>query len=120
MFDTEAEIEKLIVNCATCGRALGDLTRDGWVWKSGTPCRLVNRRRFITSVAVHEEPPSAPWDDFRMRGFQRDRFEKAEYSVWEYPYTCDSDECMAALGPEWEPVKGGPGFQVMPPGRVLS
>ena len=113
----------LTVYCAACAKLLGTITAEGWTWHCGAPGRLVNRRRLITDLAVGTEPPASPPDNFRMRTVQRDRTRKDEYTVWEYPYTCDADECMDALGPEWEtPTQrdADPRFKVMPPGKVLS
>jgi hypothetical protein len=112
----------LVVHCAACSRRLGSVSNEGWLW-TGAPARLVNRKRFVTLAPVHTEPPSAPPDNFRIRTVQRARFEDPEYTIWEYPYTCDSDTCMSALGPEWNGTAGGadgPPFKLMPAGRVLS
>jgi hypothetical protein len=109
-------------HCAACGKLLGTVDNGGWTW-CGTPARLVNRRRFIATMETGDDGAafaSSP-DDFRMRTIQRDR--NPQQTVWEYPYVCNTDACMTALGSEWAsppPRDAEPPFKVMPAGRVLS
>jgi hypothetical protein len=104
----------------------------------------VRRRRLIdeypadASVDPHSLP-SAPYDDFRMRTVEsvRESLERGpgspdgrvrgpllmtpRFKLWEYPYVCDADACMGALGPEWASDRDkGPLFVRMPAGRILS
>jgi hypothetical protein len=84
-----------------------------------------------------ESLPGAPYDDFRMRTVEsvRDSLERGpgapgvrgpllmtpRFKLWEYPYTCDADACMSALGAEWATDRDkGPPFIRMPAGRILS
>jgi hypothetical protein len=115
--------QQFIVHCAACRKQLGSVSNQGWLWTRG-PARLVNRKRFITSLPCDGDVSNlpehaAPADDFRMRSVERSRGEP-EYRIWEYPYTCDADACLEALGPEWGPKDVGPPFTLMPAGRVLS
>lgn len=91
------------VYCASCRKKLGTVSELGWVWLAGTPCRLVNRRRLVTTMpgSEYESAPLAPPDDFRMRSVER-RIGELNVYVWEYPYVCNADECTNSLGPEWE------------------
>lgn len=119
-----------VVNCASCRRRLGSVSRDGWVWTRG-PGRIVNRRRLIatkpcdasTEIEDFSVKNASPSDDFRLRTVERARLDH-EYRIWEYPYTCDSDECMNALGPEWTGRTGGRSTEtthkLMPAGKLLS
>jgi hypothetical protein len=121
--DTTGDVT-FTARCASCGKLLGHVDRDGWAW-NGSPARLVNRRRFIMSApadgSMYPELPSAPSDDFRMRAVQRSPGEP-EYTLWEYPYVCDSDVCTEALGDDWKSTAKDPSprFTRMPPGRTLS
>lgn len=99
------------VSCACCHRRLGWVTKDGWHWLSGSPARLVNRRRLIASYPLDtieiEDVPAAPVDDFRQRSVERTRFPDRKILLWEYPYVCDSDDCCDGLGLEWEKTPDG-------------
>jgi hypothetical protein len=116
---------KLTARCVACGKLLGTVDDDGWLWCS-TPARLVNRRRLVATLDVGDDgvAHASPSDDFRMRMIQRDKYvANPQCLVWEYPYVCNLDACMDALGTEWTvppPSDAEPPFKVMPEGRVLS
>lgn len=85
--------------CATCDQDLGELHRSGWLCM---PARQVMRQRLVAEVPTVAEANAltAPLDNWRARSVVRSlRFSKVR--VFEQPYTCDSDTCMDALGPEW-------------------
>jgi len=117
------DIKKLTVHCAACGKLLGSVSNDGWVWNAGAPARLVNRRRLVatgswpsdTDAVEHAASP----ENFRMRTVEHRSLER-DFRVWEYPYVCNADACTDALGTEWDSRPAGPPFSVMPEGRVLS
>lgn len=132
---------RLVARCAACGRVLGWLSvPDGWTW-TALPARLVHRRRMIEEREADygtDDLPHAPYDDFRMRTVEsvRETLERGpgsadgsvrgpllmtpRFRIWEYPYTCDADTCMGALGSEWKSDRDkGPPFIRMP-GRILS
>ena len=134
-------IERLTTYCAACGKLLGTVTDDGWFWHTGSPARLANCRRFICEwPGAPEEAPAAPAYNFRMRTVERMKFQTPEtrpgeqavvreadenvQNLWEYPYTCDDDACMNALGVEWKwtvsQSGAQPKFSLLPAGRVLS
>jgi len=85
--------------CATCDQDLGELHQSGWLCM---PARQMMRQRLVAEVPTVTEANAltAPPGNWRTRSVVRSlRFSKVR--VFEQPYTCDSDACMNALGPEW-------------------
>ncbi len=122
--------DRLDVYCASCRIHLGTLTRAGWWW-TGRPARLVNRSRCVAVLSrgplgLFTDPPPQSTTDYRFQSVQSEYVEDADGHlvktpprVLERPYTCDSDDCMSALGPEWE-TASGPAFVVLPPAETAS
>lgn len=129
--------ERITTHCAACRKLLGTLTGDdGWFWHTGSPARLVNRRRRICEISHPNDAPTADFNDYRMRTVEKALVwdpEKGDTStmqerfiVWEYPYTCDDDACMDGLSDDWawtvnqSGPRREPKFTLLPAGRVLS
>lgn len=83
--------------CATCDKDLGELN-DG----PCLPSRLVMRHKPVASAPVGTDTNTlwSPSENWRVRHNVRNLCSNT-IRVYEQPYTCDSDACMDALGPEW-------------------